>query len=504
MKDKFKNRNITLGVLMIITIISKVLGLMRETSLAYFFGTNSIVDTYVLATTIPCVIFGCLDAVAVAITPIYMKEKNNSEEKANKLLSNIVSWVCVISILLIILFEVCSKKFISLFLIFNDSTVDIPTLTLYFRITLLTIFFNPIAQIYLSYLRCKDKSIAAQIIELAISGFQILFIIIAGKTLNTLLLPIGYAVAHFSCMIFAYIISNNRLSFDISKKEETKDIVKLIFPTFLGNTIAQINAFIDKLFASSLASGSIAALNYSNIIKNLYYAIFTAPLISIYYPKISEYIAKKQKEQAKKMITNIIVKLILFLIPISIFSYIFSKNIIRILFMRGNFDETSLTMTSLAFQMYLVGVFAICLREVFLRCLYSLKSNKTVIYITMINVILNVILNTIFIKKFQYYGLALATSLSNVIVLPIYFYKLNKEKMLDLKQISISLIKTIVISAIISIILFVVKNNISFPNNVLLEIIYIAIFFAIGTIMFVSIYFRKDILLNIKKKGKIK
>ena len=172
--------------------------------------------------------------------------------------------------------------------------------------------------------------------------------------------------------------------------------------------------------------------------------------------------------------------------------------------MRGNFDETSLTMTSLAFQMYLVGVFAICLREVFLRCLYSLKNNKTVIYITMINVILNVILNTIFIKKFQYYGLALATSLSNVIVLPIYFYKLNKEKMLDLKQISISLIKTIVISAIISIILFVVKNNISFPNNVLLEIIYIAIFFAIGTIMFVSIYFGKDILLNIKKKGKIK
>ena len=98
----------------------------------------------------------------------------------------------------------------------------------------------------------------------------------------------------------------------------------------------------------------------------------------------------------------------------------------------------------------------------------------------------------------------MATSLSNVIVLPIYFYKLNKEKMLDLKQISISLIKTIVISAIISIILFVVKNNISFPNNVLLEIIYIAIFFAIGTIMFVSIYFGKDILLNIKKKGKIK
>lgn len=500
MKDIIKRKNIALGILMIITIVSKIIGLMRETSLAYFFGTSAIVDTYILATTIPCIIFGCLDAVAVAITPIYMSARNESEIKANKLLSNIISWVCLISIILIIIFEIFSKNFINLFLIFNNATVDAEVLTTYFRITLLTVFFNPIAQIYLSYLRCKDKSIIAQIIELTISSFQIIFIIVAGITLNTIFLPIGYAIAHFSCMLFAYIFSKHKLSFDISRNKETKETFKLIFPTFLGNTIAQINAFIDKLFASSLAIGSIAALNYSNIIKNLYYAVFTAPLVSIYYPKISEYIATKQKKKTKELINNIVMKLILFLIPISVFSFIFSKNIIQILFMRGNFNEESLVKTNLAFKMYLIGVFAICLREVFLRCLYSLKKNKKVIFINVINVLLNIILNAIFIKRFEYYGLALATSISNIIVLPIYFYELNKEKIIDLKIITKSFIKIMLISIVMAIVLLIVKNNILFPQNIIAQLGYMIVTFIIGALIFCIMYFFKDIVKYIKMR----
>lgn len=500
MKDIIKRKNIALGILMVITVVSKIMGLMRETSLAYFFGTNSIVDTYILATTIPCIIFGCLDAVAVAITPIYMSVKNESEIKANKLLSNIISWLCLISILLIVIFEIFSKDFISLFLTFNNATVDSGLLTIYFRITLLTVFFNPIAQVYLSYLRCKEKSVIAQIIELTISTIQIVFIIVAGRTLNTIFLPVGYAVAHFSCMAFAYIFSKHKLVFDTSRNKETKETFKLILPTFFGNTITQINAFIDKLFASSLAMGSIAALNYSNIIKNLYYAIFTAPLVSIYYPKISDYIAKKQKKETKELINEIVIKLVLFLIPISVFSFIFSKNIIQILFMRGSFNEESLIKTNLAFQMYLIGVLAICLREVFLRCLYSLKKNKKVIFINIINLVLNIVLNAIFIKKFEHYGLALATSISNIIVLPIYFYELNKEQIIDLKIIMKSFIKILLISTVIAIILFVIKRNIVFPANIIAQLLYMIVAFIVGTLVFCSMYFFRDIVKYIKTR----
>ena len=495
MKKYIKGLNGTLLILMIVTVVSKVLGLLRETVLAYFFGTSSIVDVFVLSTTIPCVIFGCLDAAAVAIIPIYMEKLSKDKKNADKLLNSVISWIVVISLVLIVVFELLSGKIINLFMINNANTVEYNVLLSFFRITLLTIFFNPIAQIYLSYLRCKQKSVTAQIIELLISGVQIIFIVIAGLSTNTIFLPIGYAMAQFSCMIFSYIFSKNRWFFNLSKGKEMKDVMRLIFPTFLGNTIVQINAFIDKVFASTLRTGSIAALNYSNIIKNLFYAIFTAPMINIYYPKISYNVAIGEKEKTSRLVANIINKTTFFMLPVIVFSFIFSKEIIQVLFLRGNFNYESLIQTDIAFRMYAIGIVAICLREILLRCFYAIKKTKDVIIINLINISINIILNMCLIKTLGHGGLALATSISTIVVLPIYMYILWKEGVLDIKLASLGMVKNVLYCIPAILVMFVVRNLIQFPNKFIFRIIYFGLMFLILVITYLPF-----LLINKNKK----
>lgn len=461
----------TIGFLVVITVFSKILGLVRETLLAYYFGTSEIVDMFVLATAIPSVIFGCLDAVAVVIVPIYIKKKVISQKTASQTFNNVLSWTAIISIIVLFLLEIVASKVSSLFWDVNDNNFEL--FLIFIRITLFTVVFNPIQQMYLALLRCENKQVKAQLVELSFSGTQIVFIVFAGVCSKSFLLPVGYVFAHLSCMMFSYFASKSKFVVNLDFTESVKESFKMVMPTFFSNVVVQLNAFIDKLFAASLTIGLVAALNYSNILKNLIYAIFTAPIVSLFYPRIAYFVARDERETAKKVLYKIVCGMLAFLFPCVLFSYIFSDEIISLLFLRGEFDVESLKNTSDAYKMYAIGIIPICLKEVFFRCYYSVGKNKKLLFINVLNTVINIIFNILLIDKLGHIGLALGTSVSSICTLPFLIYGLNRENLIELNGILKTLLKCLMYAVIPFFILVIYKKNMMFPDSCLMQILYI-------------------------------
>lgn len=503
--------NSTFLILLLLTILSKGFGFFRETILAYYFGTSGIVDIFILSTAIPSVIFGCLNAISVSIVPIYTRAELKGEVYANHVLNNIISWVLILSGMIILVSESILPGIISI-MFPTLSEYYMGKLTVFTRFTILTVAFNPITQILLSYLRIKNKFSMAAFIELFISIVQILFIILAGLNKYSLFLAIGYLCSHIVCTIFSVLLTKViglKFKLDFNYTNNIQDAILTMIPIFISTIIVQLNALIDKIFASHLTQGAISALGYSNTVKNLIYSLFPTILITIYYPKISRLIAhEKWKKCIEKM--NIYIHfLIIITLPCIIFSMYHSDEIISVIYKRGAFDEQSCLMTSGAFAMYCIGLLPISIREIILRYYYSLKQGSIIVLLSLSSILLNIALNFCLIDVFSYKGLALATSLSAILTLPLYFHKLPKVNRLNQIQIFIVFIisiSEIFIALFISSKIFSLLNLSGYgPLNLFLKLLLegIVMYIIYSALCFLTCYYNKTLRISILEMFKI-
>ena len=191
--------------------------------------------------------------------------------------------------------------------------------------------------------------------------------------------------------------------------------------------ISQINTFVDKSFASSLAEGSISALNYGAILRNFIISIFSIALTTLIYPLLSQAVAEKNMTKVKAILAKGINIIIVLFVPITIGAIILAKPAVSFVFQRGEFDSVSADMTTAAFVMYSIGLLAVALRDVITKVFYSMQDTRSTLYIGAFAVGANILLNVILVKVMGHGGLALATSISAILSIPIFFIVLRKK-----------------------------------------------------------------------------
>ncbi|MBQ8913272.1 MAG: polysaccharide biosynthesis protein, partial [Lachnospiraceae bacterium] len=254
------------------------------------------------------------------------------------------------------------------------------------------------------------------------------------------------------------------------------------------------------IFASSLVTGMDSSLNYANIIKNLFYALFTAPIINIYYPRITANISLNDYDKIREELSEVIAFMLMLLVPSTIFCLFYSEEMVKFLFFRGAFNLESLHTTSAAFRMYSIGIVSICLREVLVRCYYSFNKTKEVIMNNIFSVAANIILNAVLIRYMKQTGLALATSLSAIIILPFWIKGVVDENVLSIKSVFFQFFRYTMFSVPIIVEMMVMKMVFVFPDEVLWQIV----FFGKVIILAVILYIPAIYMTLIKDKRRIK
>lgn len=416
-------------VLMLLTLVSKIFGLMREVIVSYYYGASYISDAYIISLTIPTIIFSFIGAgIATSFIPMYSNiEKIDGTKRADKFTSNLLLLVFIVSTCIILLVLEFTSPIIKLFASgFNEETLVLAiTFT---KISIFSIYFIGLGYVFKSYLQLKNSFISSGITGIFFNSIIVIFIILSYKY-NLYLLSIGIVVAVLAEVFFlvpymkkmGYKISIN---FNLFNDKYLKRMCYLAIPVILGTSVNQINILVDRTLASQIAVGGISALNYANKLNLFIQGIFVITLATVLYPSISRMAAKNDIEGLKSKVIGALNIITVIILPISVLAMVFSEQIVEIVFGRGAFGKDAILMTSEGLFYYALGMIGMGHRQILTRAFFALQDTKTPMYNAAFAMILNIILNLILSKYLGLGGLALATSISALLTSGLLYYNL--------------------------------------------------------------------------------
>lgn len=494
-------------LLILITIISKLFGLVREITLSYFYGASNISDAFLISQIIPLAIFSFIGiGISTGYIPMYSKiEQKYGEKEGNRYTNNLVNILMVICSVIIILGFIFAEQIVKIFASgFEGKTLD---LTVQFtKISLLGICFLGLKFIFSGFLQLKGNYAIPALVAFPLNFFIILSIFLSSKT-NILVLSLGSVIAVVSqiVLLIPFIHKKGyRYKFVLDIKDEhIKNMAYIAIPAIIGVSVNQINVLIDRTLASSIAVGGISALNYADRLNSFVQGIFGISISTALYPIISKMAAENNVNGLKKSISEAINSISLLVIPSTIGTMIFADPVVRLLFGRGAFDLQGISMTSNALFYYSIGMVGYGLREVLSRAFYSLQDIKTPMINATIAMIINAILNIIFSKFMGIGGLALGTSISAIFCTGLLFISLRKKiGSFGMKKITISFLKILFASLIMGLIVKLFFNFLI--TNIFSQNLSLIIAIGVGAVTyFTIIYFMKiedvDVIVNVIK-----
>ena len=474
---------------MLIVCISKLFGFAREMVIAAYYGASLEVDAFNVAQSIPLVLFAAIGAaVTSALLPIYTEVSNKDKEEGNEFVSNLLNISLFLSIIIIIICIIWSTALVKLFAP-NMSQEGITLASKITKVISLSIISTVVYNLFLGILNAKKKYYISQIAVIPCSLILILFVIFGYNKMGIWAAVLGTIIGTFIQVLIQLFQVKKIIKYKpiLSLKDPNlKNFVLLATPMIISISFQQINGVVDKILGSSLAIGSISSLNYAYKLISFVYGVFGLSIMTILYTKFSDFAAISSKEEIGKLLRKGLVIVFTFLLPITIITMVMSFEIVSIIYGRGEFNQTAISLTMNALFYYAIGMIPMIFVDIINRAFYSLKNSKTTLIVTSIGVIINATLNIILVRFLGIGGIALGTSIATWIISLILLLIISKQIKFDFKKFIVDIIKLIIISIPIAI-LTIYLNNILNTNYLLKFMIITMISFLIYSVLLIII-----------------
>lgn len=492
--NKILKSTILLGVC---SILAKVVAFAKDIALSYEYGAGSISDAYLVAISIPTILFtGILTALYTSYIPMYHQIRNEKGIKGtNQYTSNLIHVITMGAVLIIIFFMLFSRPIVSLFASgFDNKTFQ---LTVEFsQICIFSILFMGITYVLQGFLQVNNHFYMVALTMVPVNLILMIGIVISRRS-NIYIMAAASIVAYFivvPCFWKAAYTNGFRyiLYFNI-KDSDLRKTVSMIIPIFVGQMLAEINNIVDKNMASRLPAGYVTALDYSFKLSTMVHSILIWPIATIAYPRISQYISQGKKENAQEEVISTIKLVGKIVLPMTVFIVICSQPIVKILFFRGAFTMDAVRTTSEALAVYVLSAIPISYRIIMEKVYYSAKDTKHPVIFSGVGIGVNVILDILLLGSLKHLGLALATTVSCLVTTILYFIWMNNyfNKNLLNKDFIVSQIKTICATIVMAGALIGTENVLDMKStgNALFLCIKIVLMFLIGTAVYATSMF---------------
>lgn len=438
----------------IVMIIGYLLSFGKEAVVAYYFGVSPEVDAYTIAIQVPVILFSFV-AVAIqsVVVPLYSDlYYNQGRNKADLFASNLIVIVTLFVLLFFILGETFASGLIYLFAPGFNTEVHNLAVTL-LRITLPTVFFSLIVKVYTAILNVNKKYVIPELSLLLLNIGLIVSIVLLHALYGIVAACIGQIVGTLLQFAFLGLLIRKYFAFSFyinPKDEKIKQALKMSLPVFWSISVAELNAMINRMVASFLFVGSIAALSYSQKLNTIFISFFTSAIATIVYPLYAESAAKGDTQQLNSRINLTLSAYAFFLLPVMAFLLCFKREVVTLAFARGAFDSSAIDLTQELLGFYVFGLLFLALRGTVTNVFYSLKDSATPAKNATIGVLINLVLNLSLPFVMGINGLALATALSAIYITGmLIFLLLKKYKEFELVSFFRNL-KGIVIAAVVT------------------------------------------------------
>jgi len=409
-------------------LFSRILGFLRDMLQASILGANIYTDIFIVAFKLPN-LFRRIFAEG-AFTQSFLPSFTHSKQKSVFAVTIFLRFLGFLTLfaLLVTLFDNLFAKLIAWG--FDDATIEaaapLVAINFYYLIFIFIVTFLA------SLLQYKNH-FATTAFSTALLNVTLITALLLGKGLppKVIVYYMSYAVIVGGILqVAVHIVAIKKLKLDrmllgglkykkakkAAIREDQKRFTSNFFASVLGSSTAQISAFLDGWLASFLAAGSISYLYYANRIFQFPLALFAIATSVAIFPKVTRYLKNEDESKAMQMLIKSFWFLAALLGFAAVVGIIFSKEIVWLLYERGAFSHEDTQNTALVLAMYLIGLIPFGLAKIFSLWLYATHQQKRAAKLSGISLGVNIILSLSLIQPLGAAGLALASSLSGVVL----------------------------------------------------------------------------------------
>ena len=412
-------------VVSVMTMLSRILGMVRDMVVASYFGSGASADAFFVAFKIPNFLRRLFaeGAFAQAFVPVlseYREKRSFAEVK--QLVDRTAGMLGLILTALTALGVVMSPYLIMLFAPgFHDEPSKMQLAGELLRITFpylllisLTAFCGGILNSYGRFAVPAFTPVLLNVSMIASTVFLTPFFAEPVMALAWGVFIAGVAQLLFQ-MPFLWkmrLLPRPRVA---ANDPGVKRIMLLMLPALFGVSVSQINLLLDTVLASFLQTGSVSWLYYADRLSELPLGAFGIAIGTVILPALSRHHSTAKPEEFSATIDWALRMVLLVGVPAALALAILAEPLIATLFLYGAMTAHDVTQAAAALQAYALGVLTFMLIKVLAPGFFARQDLKTPVRIAIICMVVNMVLNLILIWPLQHVGLALATSLASML-----------------------------------------------------------------------------------------
>ena len=409
----------------LVTILSKLVGFLRDVVTAKYYGASIVSDAYFYAYQIPSFAIILLGGVGgpfhSATVAVFTKLIPDLDQKPSEFVNRLYNTFLVLSVfffsMLGLLCYIFSREIMGI-IISNGTPELISLAALHLKIMTPVFIVGGIVGIYYGLLITYKKFMLPNFSPMVMS-IVIIAAVCLTKSDNYGLVLAWATTAGAICQFLLQFPQIRKIGFrfkpnlNFRNNAELKSICELLIPAVFSSTIGQLHIYVDMFFTSSLREGAWTALGYANRIFQFPVGILVTAFLVPLFPLFTRLVAQKDMDGIKSYFNKGVGLLFFVAIPIIIGILVLGLDCVRLVFERGAFTYSDSLMVFDALLYLSVSIIPYVFRDSITRVYYAFDDSKTPFLIAASSIILKFLFNYIFITKlgWQIGGITLSTSL---------------------------------------------------------------------------------------------
>ncbi|MDA8193261.1 MAG: murein biosynthesis integral membrane protein MurJ [Thermaerobacter sp.] len=405
------------GVIFVATLFSRLSGFLREVVMAAFFGTSAAYDAWLMASVLPNLLFSSINgAITVSMIPIMTEaDTNYSPGSGQRFINEVFTAVVLVALILIAVGEIFTPILVQLIAPgFHGHELELAIgMT---RIMLPTILFWGLGGLVVGILQEQEAYLAPALSPVAINMVRITTIIVFGHFWGIQGVAYGFLLAVLS-QLFVTLPALRRHGFHLRfrwhlRHPLLKKLLRMSGPFFITSSVGALGLIVDRILASNLVTGSIAALQYSYVLVQIPVGLLISSLATPIYTRLAQHHSHRDPETFRALSLKGFRLVLMAIVPITIWFIVLREPLLRLLYQRGAFNNHSTDISAGTLLYFSLGLPASAIAFYLQRLFFATQDTSSPARFSVLTIIFNIVGDIVLVRVLKVDGLALATALA--------------------------------------------------------------------------------------------
>lgn len=401
-------------------LTAKLAATVKELIIARSFGRGDEVDAFLIAFLLPSFVLNIgMSALGYALVPVFVETRQKGGiVAAHRLLSSMILLGCIVLVAVAAVLGLLAPLYLPLLgHSFTGAKLQLTRELLY--LLLPWIVFSGIANLSSAVLNATEKFALPALIPLLTPLVTIYLVVFHAHRWGIFTLAAGAVIGgSFEAMLLLALLKKHGMPLRLrwyGLDSHVRSVLAQYVPMLTGAILMGSTAVVDQSMAALLPSGSVAALGYGNRIIAGILSVGAMALSTATLPYFAQMVSARDWAGCRHTLKRYSMLIVAVTVPFTVLIIIFSRPLIKLLYQHGAFTAADTDLVSSVQICYAIQIPFFIWSMPFVRFISSVRRNDVLMYASVINLALDVILNLVLMRVWHVAGIALSTSIVYVV-----------------------------------------------------------------------------------------